>query len=740
MSRRSMQLVTMGLALVGLVVGVAASSRGQDSPGPKATGQGQPHGEASPSSTELPATGWIWSQGEAHQHAPRETVWFRLDFDLPARPDEAEVLLTADNAFKLYVNGHLVAEGNNWKMPVRRDVAGALQAGRNSLAVEATNTAPSPAGLYLEGVTRAGGREVVLSTGEHWRWSGEAQPGWHTLAFDASPWAPAAVLGERDMAPWSIGQHLGRAVSLMPLGPPTDWKTWRERVRDELANLDAPADPPGDPDVHPVDRFLSAWWEREGIAPPPTCDDATFVRRAYLDAVGLLPTETELEAFLSDERPDRRERLIERLLADEVAYAEGGMAWWCDLLRNDEQTNIDNLRQPITRWLFAALRSNMPYDRMVAELLNPGFAGPEGYLKGVNWRGRVNASQRPPLQAAQNVGQVFLGTNIKCASCHDHFTRPYMLDDAYGLASFFSEENLEIFRCDQPTGVTAAPEFHFADVGTIPPGADLPTKLRTVSRMVTTPENPRFARTMVNRLWKKLMGWGLVEPVDDYDATASHPELLDWLAHEFIRQDYDLKVMIRLLMTSRGYQLATAVETADAVRAGEQQAPIYVGPPLRRLTSEEFLDALGRLTGYWPDVPTMACEVPNEHIRAWRHRRPDELALALGRPTREQVATVREDEASMLQMLEMVNGTVLTERLSEGAAVLLDSPLGRETNPDAVLDVLYRRAYSRSPTETEASLLRPLVGTPGDDHAQRQADWADLCWMLVMSPEFQFIR
>src|SRR4029453_13897408 len=133
-----------------------------------------------------------------------------------------------------------------------------------------------------------------------------------------------------------------------------------------------------------------------------------FARRAYLDAIGLPPTEDQLKKFISDTNPKKRGQLVEALLADKLGYAQGWMPWWCDLLRNDEQTDIDGLRKPVTRWLLDALMENSPYDQMVAELLNPGPDGADGYLKGINWRGIVNASQRPPVQAAQNVGQVFL--------------------------------------------------------------------------------------------------------------------------------------------------------------------------------------------------------------------------------------------------------------------------------------------------------------------------------------------
>src|SRR5207248_9018248 len=210
-------------------------------------------------------------------------------------------------------------------------------------------------------------------------------------------------------------------------------------------------------------------------------------------------TVEQLERFERDPNPHKREQLVDALLADREAYAEHWMTFWNDLLRNDEQTNIDGLRKPITAWLYASLRANKPVDRLVAELLNPGKSGADGYLKGVNWRGRVNASQMPPVQAAQNVSQVFLASSLKCASCHDSFINEWKLEQAYGLASFFAPNNLEMHRCDKATGKSVPPKFLFPDLGTIAPDADPTARHQAVAQMVTRPKDPRFAKTIVDR-------------------------------------------------------------------------------------------------------------------------------------------------------------------------------------------------------------------------------------------------
>jgi hypothetical protein len=499
-----------------------------------------------------------------------------------------------------------------------------------------------------------------------------------------------------------------------------------------VAALPQPPQPPAG-SGSATDRFLAAAWAAEGFTPPTPVDDRTFLRRAYLDVIGLLPTPEQLDRFERDAAADKRAKVVDALLADRTACAENWMSFWNDLLRNDEQTNIDGLRKPITAWLYRSLLDNKPLDQFAAELLDPGPDGPDGYLKGVNWRGRVNASQTPPVQAAQNVSQVFLASSLKCASCHDSFINKWKLNQAYGMASFFAAQDLEVHRCDKATGRKASPKFLFPDLGEIGANADLAARRRAVARMVTRPKNPRFARALVNRLWKRLLGRGLVEPADDFDSTAT-PPLLDWLAHDLMTHDYDAKHTLRQILLSRVYQLPVAKE----VKKGKESAAPR-GPVERRLTSEQYLDAVPTVTGHWPQVHVMSVPVDNPHIRAWRHRKPDALATALGRPNREQVCTERNQESTVLQALELVNGQELAARLREGAKALLASDLGRKDAVE-VARVLWLRALGRVPTAQEVDLVKPLLASPRDAVAARQAGWEDVLWVLCMSPEFQFIR
>ena len=209
--------------------------------------------------------------------------------------------------------------------------------------------------------------------------------------------------------------------------------------------------------TNPIDRFLQPYYETHSLKPAKSVSDRVFVRRSYLDAIGLLPMREELDEFLADKRSDKRDRLVKRLLADNRRYAEHWLSFWNDALRNDYRGTgyIDGGREQITGWLYSALATNMPFNEFVRQLIDP-VPQSAGFSKGIVWRGVVNASQTPQMQAAQNISQVFMGVNLKCASCHDSFINDWMLSDSYGLAGIFSDEPLEMVHCDKPTGQVAA--------------------------------------------------------------------------------------------------------------------------------------------------------------------------------------------------------------------------------------------------------------------------------------------
>jgi Protein of unknown function (DUF1549)/Protein of unknown function (DUF1553)/Planctomycete cytochrome C/NPCBM/NEW2 domain len=414
-----------------------------------------------------------------------------------------------------------------------------------------------------------------------------------------------------------------------------------------------------------VDRWLEAYWREHAVTPAAVVPDAAFARRAYLDAWGLLPTPEQLRKFMSSTDNRKREALVDELLANKRQYSENWISFWNDLLRNDEGVNYANARKSITPWLQQSLEENLPYDKFVTALLNPtGPGAPEGFLTGVNWRGDVSASQLPVMQAAQNSAQVFLGVNLKCNSCHDSFISKWKLKDAYGLAAFFAEEpQLELVRCDIKTGQQTAAKFLYPALDLPEPPLSLAQRRSAVARMFIDPRNGRTPRTVVNRIWARLMGRGIVEQVDDMDAEPWDPQLLDWLAADLVEHQYDLKHLVRTIMTSRAYQMP------GVPRGGEAKAYVFTGPEIRRLTAEQFVDNLSALTGEWR-VYMRENATLGSYSREW-HMGSTLLTRGLGRPIRDQVYTERDQSATTLQMLELVNGETLTHMLQTGARRML---------------------------------------------------------------------
>ncbi len=270
-----------------------------------------------------------------------------------------------------------------------------------------------------------------------------------------------------------------------------------------------------------IDRVLQTYFKEHKIKNAASVSDRIFARRIYLDLIGLLPSPAELENFIADKAPDKREKLVTNLLSRDDDYATHWLTFWNDALRNDYVGTgyIDGGRKQITNWLYDALKTNKPYDKFVGELINPTPES-EGFTKGIVWRGTVNASQTPPMQAAQNISQVFLGINMKCASCHDSFTSDWKLADAYGLAGIYADAPLEMVRCDVPLGKIAPVKFLYAELGAIDGNAPRAERLKQLAGALTSKDNGRFARTIVNRVWARLMGRGLIEPTDEMDQSS----------------------------------------------------------------------------------------------------------------------------------------------------------------------------------------------------------------------------
>lgn len=373
-------------------------------------------------------------------------------------------------------------------------------------------------------------------------------------------------------APWPEGETAGIVFQRAPIAPKKpEFPVGTEKFE------------------NPIDKFVAGYFAQQKIEWPQPVDDRTFLRRASLDAVGLLPTWDEAQKF-----DGKRAQAVDALLARNEDYATHWLSWWNDALRNDYAGvgYIDGGRKQITKWLYAALAKDMAYDQFVRELIAPAVDS-EGFIKGIKWRGNVSAGQRVELQAAQSVAQVFLGLNLKCASCHDSFTNDYKLTDSHALAAVFADAPLEVFRCDKATGEKTAAGFFWPELGAIDAAKPRAEKQKELAALLTKKENGRLARTMVNRLWAACFGRGLIEPLDVMDNRAWSQDLLDWLAWDFAENGYKVKRTLKLILTSCAYQLpAVHVASADDL---VKTSFVFRGPVVRRMNAEQFADAVGRI-------------------------------------------------------------------------------------------------------------------------------------------------
>ncbi|GMV94456.1 MAG: hypothetical protein AMXMBFR82_42340 [Candidatus Hydrogenedentota bacterium] len=501
-----------------------------------------------------------------------------------------------------------------------------------------------------------------------------------------------------------------------------------------LSHPEVPPVQEGAPD-HPIDRFLAPYFAAHSVTPAEPVSDAQFMRRAYLDVTGLVPEPAALDAFVANTDPNKYAALVDQLLNDRLAYAENWMTFWNDALRNDFQGTgyIDGGRKQITPWLFDALYNNMPYDQFVTQLVNPSEES-QGFVKGIIWRGVTAAVMVPPMQAAQSVSQVFLGVNLKCASCHDSFVDRWKLTDAYGMASVFSDGALELVRCDVPQGETAKVQFLWPEVGEIDADRSVEGRRAQLAKIITSEDNGFFSRTIVNRLWARFMGRGLVEPVDVIENEPWNADLLDWLSNDFIDHGYDLKHTMKVILTSQAYRLPAQDTPPDS-----PDPYVFRGPEVKRMTAEMFLDTLASVTGAWQENPQFQTppppvkkdgEPPPPQIRAWRVN-SDPLTRAMGRPNREQVVTRRQSIATALEAVELTNGQTLTTQLERGAAKLLE---GEAPPAPELVNRVYKHALQRDASEAEVTAAAEVIGSPATPEGVQ-----DFLWAMAMQPEFQLI-
>jgi hypothetical protein len=485
--------------------------------------------------------------------------------------------------------------------------------------------------------------------------------------------------------------------------------------------------------TNPIDRVVDASLAVHGVPRPLRCDDRTFIRRASLDLLGLLPEPERVEAFVADADPGKRQRLVRELLDDDIAYADHWITFWNDLLRNDYIGTgyITGGRRQITTWLHRSLVANVPFDRFVRELVSPTDES-RGFIDGIVWRGTVNASQTVPIQFAQNVGQTFLGINLKCASCHDSFVDRWTLRQTYDLAAITSDPPLELARCDKATGVMATPAWIFPDLGQIDATLPPPARLAQLAEIMTKPGNGWLSRTLANRLWHRLMGRGIVHPVDSLRTQPWSEDLLDLLAGDLVSHGWDVRHLLETICTSEAY--AAATPAVEGLPRGTDY--VFRGPLPRRMTAEQFTDAVWTLAGTAPakpDAEVLTAPAPASlpMVRAALVKATP-LMAALGRPNRDQVVTSRPSDLTTLEAILLANEQSLADEIAQGGNRIFAE---HGPDPNRIASWIFSAGLSRPPTADEAAVAQDLLGpTPTAENV------ADCLWSVVMLPEFQLVR
>lgn len=482
-----------------------------------------------------------------------------------------------------------------------------------------------------------------------------------------------------------------------------------------------------------IDRLVDAKLEKLNIAPSGLCDDATWLRRVSLDLIGTLPTADEARTFLSDSRPDKRSRLVERLLK-RPEFADYWALKWSDLLRVDRQALGHKGAYQYYRWIRGSIAANKPYDRFVREIITA-----EGTLNEAP-AGHLYKVVGDPGAVASTVSQVFLGVRIECAQCHHHPFDRWSQTDYYGMQAYFTQigfkksprgEFLAALK-DSPTKHPRTGEMIFAHpLGTArPDGSPEGDRRRQLADWMTSPENPWFARSFVNRIWAHMLGRGLIEPVDDLRSTnpPTNPELLDALARDFVEHGCDFHHLLRTIAASRTYQLSSSPNETNL--RDEQN---YSRALFKRLDAEVLFDAICQATG----VPEKFDGMPagGRAIQLWDSRVPHDFLGLFGRPVRATACECeRAVEPSVAQVLHVLNSPEIHGKLSHAGGRIAKLVEKHPSDDAHVVEDLYLTFYSRYPTDEER---RAAVG-----YLQKRADRRnaaeDIAWSMMNTVEFLF--
>jgi Protein of unknown function (DUF1553)/Protein of unknown function (DUF1549)/Bacterial Ig-like domain (group 2) len=489
-----------------------------------------------------------------------------------------------------------------------------------------------------------------------------------------------------------------------------------------------------------IDDLVLAKLADVNIPPSPLSSDSEFMRRAFLDAAGILPTPDEVRAFLADARPNKRAALVDALL-ERPEFIDHWAYKWSDLLLVSSRGLPSNAMWSYYNWIRGSVATNKPWNRMARELLTAS-----GNTL-ANGAANYYVLHKSPVALTENVAMTFMGFSITCARCHNHPLEKWTQKDYYHLANLFARVGLknaadrgDVIVYPARTGDVNHPRLNVPLEpkpldGQAMPIDDARDRRAVFADWLVSPDNPFFARALVNRVWKQFLGRGLIEAVDDIrDANpASNQALFDALTRDFAGNGFDIKRLIRTIMTSTTYQLSSTPDKANA--ADLRFHSHYIA---RRLPAEVILDAISQVTGVAEDFPNYpgrrALQLPDASVDSY-------FLTAFGRPPRLTPAdSERQQEPSVTQALHVINGDTINRKLSAKRGLIAEL-LAAGADNRTVIERIYLSALSRFPTETElrtlSASLDAAAATAPDPSARRQA-LEDFAWAVLTGREFLF--
>jgi hypothetical protein len=489
--------------------------------------------------------------------------------------------------------------------------------------------------------------------------------------------------------------------------------------------------------VKHLDRHIDANLKKHNIKPSPEASDAEFLRRVSLDLTGKIPTVEEVVKFLEDGSKDKREKKINELIGGE-RYLDYWTGLWMRWLVGQGDANADR-RMGLESWVRSSLAQNMPYDLFVKALL-----AAKGDIRENGAGNFVQYYDLSPVDLTAHISRLFLGLPMQCAQCHDHKTEPWYQRDFYGFAAFFANMQSEpVYEADGMGGNRLA-SYVLKDVSEgsismpdtyepIPPrfldgGAckESPTKRReALADWMTDKDNPYFSRAIVNRIWAHFMGRGFVEPLDGFgeEHPPTMPELLDWLAEDFVIHGYDLQYFVRTILNSRAYQ-----RSSEANKSNQNDEIYYSRTYVKPLTAEQFFYSMLEATGF----ERLQSRRDRNQLEGMRRQYLERFIFLLGNGEREEVEAFN---GTVPQALMMINGSLVNDSGShKERGSLINYILKTQSAKRERLDQIYLTILSRYPTTEERAYFDRYLRS--SLYRNEALAYEDLYWSLLNSAEF----